>query len=81
MFNRGMESLKAMLPLFDTGSGSIYDLRHFMLGTAPNLARWDYHTTHINQLQLLASIDSSPIFKDVVKRWKNYLKGVRAKHN
>uniref|UniRef100_A0A8D3AGL6 heparosan-N-sulfate-glucuronate 5-epimerase n=1 Tax=Scophthalmus maximus TaxID=52904 RepID=A0A8D3AGL6_SCOMX len=81
LFSRGMESLKAMLPLYDTGSGSIYDLRHFMLGTAPNLARWDYHTTHINQLQLLASIDNAPIFKDVVKRWKNYLKGIRAKHN
>ncbi|KAK0136934.1 D-glucuronyl C5-epimerase B [Merluccius polli] len=78
---RGMESLKAMLPLYDTGSGSIYDLRHFVLGTAPNLARWDYHTTHINQLQLLASIDDAAIFKDVVKRWKSYLKGGRAKHN
>lgn len=81
LFSRGMESLKAMLPLFDTGSGSIYDLRHFILGTAPNLARWDYHTTHINQLQLLASIDNAPIFKDVVRRWKGYLKGTRAKHN
>ncbi|KAF6732603.1 D-glucuronyl C5-epimerase [Oryzias melastigma] len=81
LFSRGMESLKAMLPLFDTGSGSIYDLRHFMLGTAPNLARWDYHTTHINQLQLLASIDNAAIFKDVIKRWKGYLKGIRAKHN
>nr|XP_057945171.1 D-glucuronyl C5-epimerase B isoform X2 [Doryrhamphus excisus] len=81
LFSRGMESLKAMLPLFDTGSGSIYDLRHFMLGAAPNLARWDYHTTHINQLQLLASIDGAPIFRDVVRRWKSYLKGSRAKHN
>lgn len=81
LFSRGMESLKAMLPLYDTGSGSIYDLRHFVLGTAPNLARWDYHTTHINQLQLLASIDNSAIFRDVAKRWKNYLKGGRAKHN
>ncbi|KAK7912803.1 hypothetical protein WMY93_013014 [Mugilogobius chulae] len=81
LFSRGMDSLKVMLPLYDTGSGSIYDLRHFILGTAPNLARWDYHTTHINQLQLLASIDSSPIFKDVVRRWKGYLKGIRAKHN
>lgn len=81
LFSRGMESLKAMLPLYDTGSGSIYDLRHFMLGTAPNLARWDYHTTHINQLQLLASMDNTPIFRDVIKRWKSYLKGGRAKHN
>ncbi|NWZ43272.1 GLCE epimerase, partial [Brachypodius atriceps] len=81
LYERGMASLKAMLPLFDTGSGSVYDLRHFMLGTAPNLARWDYHTTHINQLQLLASVDDAPIFRDFVKRWKSYLRGGRAKHN
>ncbi|NWH84500.1 GLCE epimerase, partial [Aegithalos caudatus] len=81
LYRRGMESLKAMLPLYDTGSGSVYDLRHFMLGTAPNLARWDYHTTHINQLQLLGSVDDAPVFKEFVKRWKSYLRGGRAKHN
>ncbi|XP_060709002.1 D-glucuronyl C5-epimerase-like [Hemiscyllium ocellatum] len=81
LYERGMDSLKAMLPLYDTGSGTIYDLRHFMLGTAPNLARWDYHTTHINQLQLLSTVDDAPIFKEFLKRWKSYLKGGRAKHN
>ncbi|NXS35689.1 GLCE epimerase, partial [Pomatostomus ruficeps] len=81
LYERGMASLKAMLPLFDTGSGTVYDLRHFMLGTAPNLARWDYHTTHINQLQLLATIDDAPIFREFAKRWKSYLRGGRAKHN
>ncbi|NWV26554.1 GLCE epimerase, partial [Origma solitaria] len=81
LYERGLASLKAMLPLFDTGSGSVYDLRHFMLGTAPNLARWDYHTTHINQLQLLGSVDPAPIFRDFLKRWKSYLRGGRAKHN
>ncbi|XP_062404270.1 glucuronic acid epimerase a [Sardina pilchardus] len=81
LFSRGIESLKAMLPLFDTGSGTVYDLRHFVLGTAPNVARWDYHTTHINQLQLLASFHSAPIFREYLKRWKTYLKGGRAKHN
>ncbi|XP_034291391.1 D-glucuronyl C5-epimerase [Pantherophis guttatus] len=81
LYDQGMDSLKAMLPFYDTGSGTIYDLRHFMLGTAPNLARWDYHTTHINQLQLLGTIDEAPVFKEFVKRWKSYLKGGRAKHN
>ncbi|XP_039225553.1 D-glucuronyl C5-epimerase [Crotalus tigris] len=81
LYDRGMDSLKAMLPLYDTGSGTIYDLRHFLLGTAPNLARWDYHTTHINQLQLLGTIDEALVFKEFVKRWKSYLKGSRAKHN
>lgn len=32
LFDQGMVSLKRMLPFFDTGSGSIYDLRHFTLG-------------------------------------------------
>uniref|UniRef100_A0A8C4X0H4 heparosan-N-sulfate-glucuronate 5-epimerase n=1 Tax=Eptatretus burgeri TaxID=7764 RepID=A0A8C4X0H4_EPTBU len=81
LYQRGMDSLRAMLPLFDSGSGTIYDLRHFVLGKAPNLARWDYHTTHINQLQLLSSIDPSPIFKATVRRWLGYMKGHRAKHN
>lgn len=33
LFDQGMLSLKKMLSLYDTGSGSIYDLRHFTLGT------------------------------------------------
>ena len=81
LFDDGMVSLKAMLPLFDAGSGTIYDLRHISLGKAPNLARWDYHATHISQLQLLASIDNDPIFKETVARWIGYTKGKRAKHN
>lgn len=38
LFEQGMISLKRMLPLFDTGSGSIYDLRHVILG--------ENHCTH-----------------------------------
>jgi heparosan-N-sulfate-glucuronate 5-epimerase len=81
LFNAGMDSLKAMLPLFDTGSGSIYDLRHITLGVAPNLARWDYHTTHINQLLLLSTVDDDPILKNTAERWMDYMKGKRAPHN
>lgn len=40
LYDQGMESLKKMLTIFDTGSGSVYDLRHFSLGVAPNIARW-----------------------------------------
>lgn len=32
LYDQGMISLKKMLVLFDTGSGTIYDLRHFTLG-------------------------------------------------
>ncbi|XP_022236893.1 D-glucuronyl C5-epimerase-like [Limulus polyphemus] len=82
LYEDGMVSLKKMLPLFDTGSGSVYDLRHFSLGgVAPNLARWDYHTTHINQLMLLSTFNTDPIFKAIADRWIDYMKGKRAAHN
>lgn len=82
LYDEGIVSLKAMLPLFDTGSGSVYDLRHFTLsGTAPNLARWDYHATHVNQLLLLSNIDPDPLFQSIGQRWIGYMKGKRAPHN
>ncbi|XP_076047168.1 D-glucuronyl C5-epimerase isoform X2 [Oratosquilla oratoria] len=81
LFEEGMTSLKKLLPLFDTGSGSMYDLRHFTIHSPPNLARWDYHTTHITQLLLLASIDADPVLASTAKRWKSYVVGKRAPHN
>uniref|UniRef100_A0A1W7RAK8 heparosan-N-sulfate-glucuronate 5-epimerase n=1 Tax=Hadrurus spadix TaxID=141984 RepID=A0A1W7RAK8_9SCOR len=81
LFDEGIISLKKMLPLFDTGSGSIYDLRHLSLGVAPNLARWDYHTTHINQLLFLNTVHDDSILKSTAERWMGYMKGKRASHN
>lgn len=81
LFADGMVSLKKLLPLFDTGWGSLYDLRHFTTHVAPNRARWDYHTTHITQLLLLASIDDDPVLSSTAQRWKEYMAGHRASHN
>ncbi|XP_071527790.1 D-glucuronyl C5-epimerase B [Panulirus ornatus] len=81
LFENGMRSLKRLLPLYDTGWGSLYDLRHFTTHVAPNRARWDYHTTHITQLLLLASIDTDPVISSTAQRWKDYMNGHRAKHN
>ncbi|XP_022090323.1 D-glucuronyl C5-epimerase-like [Acanthaster planci] len=81
LFEDGMQSLRKFLLLYDGGTGTIYDLRHVTLGRAPNLARWDYHATHIAQLQLLTSIDPDPVFKTTLDRWLGYTKGIRAKHN
>ncbi|KAL3861260.1 hypothetical protein ACJMK2_007304 [Sinanodonta woodiana] len=81
IYNSGMKTLKALLLLFDSGTGTFYDLRHVILGIAPNRARWDYHTTHINQLLQLSIIDSDPIFTKTAARWMDYMKGKRAPHN
>nr|XP_018905427.1 PREDICTED: D-glucuronyl C5-epimerase [Bemisia tabaci] len=81
LLNEGLDSLKKMLLFYDTGSGSMYDLRHLTLHVAPNLARWDYHATHVNQLLLLHTIFHDPIFLTVGTRWQDYMKGTRAQHN
>lgn len=81
LYNEGMNSLKNMLMLFDMGSVTSYDLRHFTIHIAPNLARWDYHATHINQLLLLCTIENEPIFKQTAERWIGYMNGKRAGHN
>ena len=37
LYLAGLESLAAMLPLYDTGSSTLYDLRHFTMKTAPKV--------------------------------------------
>jgi len=84
LFNRGMESLEKLLPLYDTGSGTFYDLRHFTMKATPNIARWDYHSTHINQLLLLSSLhatSNSSVLASTAERWRGYMVGKRAPHN
>lgn len=81
LFADGFASLTQLLPLFDTGSGSLYDLRHYSLQSAPNLARWDYHSTHINQLLYLNSIMNVESLRRTADRWIGYMQGQRAAHN
>ena len=77
----GLNSLKAMLPLYDGGSRTFYDLRHFVFKIQPNVARWDYHTAHLSQLAMLVSITGDPIFERYLTYWRGYLKGKVAPHN
>ncbi|XP_025407635.1 D-glucuronyl C5-epimerase [Sipha flava] len=81
LWKQGMTSLKKMLPLYDMGSRSAYDLRHVTLDIAPNIARWDYHATHINQLLLLETLDNATVIHTTAKRWISYMNGTRASHN
>ena len=60
-----MKSLNTMLPMYDVASGSVYDLRHVtMPGVEPKVARWDYHSVHINLLYLLSTIDVQEVKSD-----------------
>lgn len=81
LFTEGIESLRIFLPFFDTGIGSLYDLRHFGLKGAPNVARWDYHSLHIYLLKWLSIITKDEFFSATADRWAAYAAGKRAKHN
>lgn len=81
IYNSGMTSLKHMINMYDSGIGTLYDLRHVTTGYEPNRARWDYHTTHINQILQLIVFDDADVFKTTVKRWIGYMKGIRSRHN
>lgn len=81
LYSAGIRSLKQLLPLYDTGSGTIYDLRHVALGTAPNLARWDYHAVHVYLLKWISGIEKDEFLSETADRWIGYAYGKRAKHN
>ncbi|XP_069110773.1 D-glucuronyl C5-epimerase-like [Argopecten irradians] len=81
LYNNGIQTLKNMLLMYDSGTGTFYDLKHISLGVAPNRARWDYHTVHINQLLLLSLINDEPLFQTTAQRWMGYLKGKLSPHN
>ena len=53
LFADGLSSLYQILPMFDNGFGSNYDLRHIFSqeNVPPNRARWDYHFIHITLLK------------------------------
>ena len=85
LFREGIQSLVSMLPFFDTGSGTVYDLRHLTMSGPPKLARWDYHSTHVNLLLVLSTIMDDPKKRETVleiaDRWKMYMVGQRSEHN
>jgi len=82
IFDLGFESLKQMLPLYDNGKGTNYDMRHYIKSIAPNRARWDYHVVHVHQLNLFKSIfKEETIFSEFAARWHGYINGHYADHN
>ena len=55
MLAASVSSLLRLVNLFDTGTRTLYDLRHLAASSVtPNVARWDYHALHVSQLTHLA---------------------------
>ena len=76
LYRSGITTLKRMLPLYDLGNRTAYDLTHYTTdGGFPNVAKWGYHITHIHLLAAINSIEKDPKFTETLARWKGYLEG------
>lgn len=77
LYNLGIVSLKRMLPLYDLGHRTAYDLTHYTTdGGYPNVAKWGYHITHIHLLEAINSIEKDKKLNETLERWKGYLQGI-----
>ena len=76
LYEEGIKTLKRMLPLYDMGNRTAYDLSHHTTnGGFPLIAKWGYHITHIHLLAAINSIEKDPKFTETLARWKGYLEG------
>ncbi|MBT2756348.1 D-glucuronyl C5-epimerase family protein [Mesobacillus foraminis] len=76
LYRSGIVSLKRMLPLYDLGNRTAYDLTHYTTdGGYPNVAKWGYHVTHIHLLAAINSVEKDKKMDETLARWKGYLAG------
>lgn len=74
-YDTGIETLRAMLPLWDLGDRTAYDLtHHFVENAHPNVARWSYHSIHTQLLSVFDVLEEGA-FTPTVERWIGYARG------
>lgn len=73
LFQRGLLTLEKILPYYDMGTITAYDLGYMTFrGELPHLdAR--YHAVHIYLLHAVYSIGGNDIFHTYEKRWISYI--------
>lgn len=73
ILDRAVLEAESIIPLYDTGYSSYYDLSHVLDGMPSKLANPQYHCTHTMQTSWLShKIDSSRI-SDLAKIWRTYI--------
>ena len=75
IFERGAATVEALLPLYDTGWWSLYDLYHLEVATPRNPCTAHYHDIHINQLRIMHAITGRAAFDAYARRWAAYQDG------
>lgn len=71
-FRQGTETVKVILPYYDIGGFSAYDLGHITYHRRPNIGV-NYHAVHIFLLHALASLTGDRTLKEYELRWASYV--------
>lgn len=79
LFERGISTLEHVLPYYDIGTFSSYDLSYitysrqwYLRPQGANPIAF-YHMVHIYQLRALASVTGSKVLKEYADRWQSYV--------
>ena len=71
--DRGLAALKALLPYYDTGTWSTYNLQRFDATVNGTLAKRSYHDLHIRQLQWFTKVTNDPFYRSYADRFQGYV--------
>lgn len=71
-YKESIKSLKVVIPYYDLGGYTSYNLYHLTAGYSPVNANL-YHPVHIELLQALYSITKDPFFMDMRNQWIDYV--------
>ena len=81
LFKDGIETLDKILPYYDLGTFSAYDLSYithsrlpYLQPRAPHIAP-RYHAIHIAQLRALSSVTEDKFLSDRAEKWQGYAEG------
>jgi hypothetical protein len=74
LFERGASGVEALLPRYDLGWWSLYDLYHVQVGGPRNPCTAHYHDIHVKQLKILHAITGRVVFDAFAGRWSGYQK-------
>ena len=76
-FAEGVRSLAGLLPYYDIGGFSAYDLGHLTFPDRDPHVAARYHAVHVYLLHALHDITGEPAFARYERLWRSYVEGVR----
>ncbi|WP_435930083.1 D-glucuronyl C5-epimerase family protein [Dryocola sp. BD613] len=80
LFDSGIKTLEKILPYYDLGNFTVYDLSYithkrpdYLIQAKPHIDI-RYHAVHITQLSVLESITKSKVLKKYMEKWQDEVK-------